>query len=521
MPARGPVSHPFQSQFELCVRSRGTLLVVVTHEEERAVRLIRESCGRLGAACRSWDTAGGMKLLTGERPDPQPLKDPLAALEFAEAAEEPTVFIFRDLHELWTHPEVKRKLRSVAQALRTRPASLVVTGPSALLPEELHDEAVVLRLPLPSLAELQGLLDQLTRNIPERVRLTPLGRQKIVQAARGMSENQARHAFARALAVDGYLDEQDIQSITAEKKELVRRGSTLEFFSPAETIEDVGGLEVLKDWLRLRELGFGQEARDYGLPEPRGILLLGIPGTGKSLTAKMIANLWRLPLLRLDAGALFGSLVGESEDRTRRALAVAEAIAPCVLWVDEIEKSFTLGHGDSGTSQRVFATLLTWMQEKTAPCFMVATANNVQGLPAELMRRGRFDEIFFLDLPTPEERRQIFEVHLRRRRRLPAGYDLARLVAQSAGYVGAEIEQAIVDALFVAFSQGMREVTTDDIAAALRRQIPLSTSQRETVDTLREWLQSGRAQSASLPPPGEPSPGSPANPGGLDPLAGP
>ncbi len=264
-----------------------------------------------------------------------------------------------------------------------------------------------------------------------------------------------------------------------------------------QTAADVGGLGVLKEWLRLRERAFTQEARDYGLPAPKGIALIGIPGTGKSLTAKMIAGLWRLPLLRLDVGSLFGSLVGESEERARRALRVAETVSPAVVWLDELEKALAHGDTDSGTSTRVFGTILTWMQEKKAPAFIVATANDISRLPPELLRKGRFDEIFFLDLPTQAERREIFAVHLQKRKRLAQDYDLDRLARESEGYVGAEIEQAIIDAMYAGFGAG-REFTTDDVSAALKRQVPLSVSQRETIGALRAWLKEGRAQSASF-----------------------
>jgi SpoVK/Ycf46/Vps4 family AAA+-type ATPase len=259
---------------------------------------------------------------------------------------------------------------------------------------------------------------------------------------------------------------------------------------------DVGGLDVLKRWLRLRERAFTREAREYGLPAPKGLGLIGIPGTGKSLVAKMIAGLWRLPLFRLDAGALFGSLIGESEERTRRALRLAEATAPSLLWVDEIDKALAHGGLDAGTSNRVFASVLTWMQEKTAPVFVVAAANSIATLPPELLRKGRFDEIFFLDLPTPAERREILCVHLLKRNRKPEDFDVDRLARESEGYVGAELEQAVIDAMYVGFGAG-RELTTDDVSEALRRQVPLSVSQRETIQALRAWLREGRAQSAS------------------------
>jgi SpoVK/Ycf46/Vps4 family AAA+-type ATPase len=310
------------------------------------------------------------------------------------------------------------------------------------------------------------------------VNLTKLGREKLVQAALGLTAAQAQRVFAKAIVADGVLDDRDIGLVTDEKKQIIRESEALEFYPVTETLADVGGLGVLKDWLRLRERAFTQEARAYGLPSPRGVALIGIPGTGKSLTAKMIGGLWQLPLLRLDVGALFGSLVGESEERARRALRLAETCAPAVVWIDEVEKALASGGLDGGTSTRVFGTILTWMQEKTAPVFVVASANDISRLPPELLRKGRFDEIFFLDLPTLAERKEIFAVHLRK-------------------YVGAEIEQAIVDAMYVGFGAG-REFTTEDVAAALKRQVPLSVSARETVGALRNWLREGRAQSASF-----------------------
>jgi SpoVK/Ycf46/Vps4 family AAA+-type ATPase len=260
-------------------------------------------------------------------------------------------------------------------------------------------------------------------------------------------------------------------------------------------------LDLLKEWLRKRRAALSQEARAFGLPAPKGVLLLGVQGTGKSLSAKAIANLWNLPMLRLDVGRIFGSLVGASEANMRAAIRTAEAVAPCILWIDELEKGFAgvqgSGVSDSGTTARVFATFLTWMQDKRAPVFVVATANDVSQLPPELLRKGRFDEVFFLDLPTFEERKEIFAVHLRKRGRIPSDYDLDALARKSQGYVGAEIEQAIIDAMYLGFSEG-REFTTDDILQSLKRQVPLSVAQREVIESLRQWLREGRAQSASF-----------------------
>ena len=356
---------------------------------------------------------------------------------------------------------------------------------------------MVIKLPHPNHAELEAVLQRLAQTPGVKVNLTKLGREKLVQAALGLTGSQAQRVFAKAIVSDGMLDDRDIDLVTQEKKEIIRESEALEFYAVTETPDDVGGLGILKEWLRLRERAFTQEARQYGLPSPKGIALIGIPGTGKSLTAKMIGGLWRLPLLRLDVGSLFGSLVGESEERARRALRLAETVAPCIIWIDEMEKALAHGGSDSGTSTRVFGTILTWMQEKTVPCFVVATANDISSLPPELLRKGRFDEIFFLDLPTLEERKEIFSVHLSKRKRLPPDFDTARLARESQGYVGAEIEQAIIDAMYVGFNEN-REFHTGDIATALRRQVPLSISARERIEALRNWLREGRAQSASF-----------------------
>jgi AAA+ superfamily predicted ATPase len=493
---------PFEDELDVYLRARFTLILLATHEEERALRTLRTVCERSQRACITWDVGDQFQAPPGG-PAPAAARDPISALEQIEKAEGNAVYVLRDFHDCWSNATVKRKLRSVVQRLKSTRKTIVVTAPTGQLPAELKDEAVVVDLPPPNTADLEAVLEPLTQIPGVKVGLTPLGREKLLQAALGLTAAQAQRVFAKAIVSDGVLDDRDITLVTDEKKQVIRESEALEFYALTETPDDVGGLGELKKWLGLRERAFSNEARDYGLPAPKGIALIGIPGTGKSLTAKMIGGLWRLPLLRLDAGALFGSLVGESEERTRRALRVAETVAPCILWVDEMEKAFAFGGGtDGGTSQRVFGTLLSWMQEKQAPVFVVATANNIGSLPPELLRKGRFDEIFFLDLPTLDERREILTVHIRKRNRLPADYDLPALAAACEGYVGAELEQAVIDAMYVAFSQG-REFTTADVLHALERQVPLSVAQREVIESLRNWLREGRAQSASFPEPRE------------------
>ncbi|GAB4432589.1 MAG: AAA family ATPase [Anaerolineae bacterium] len=485
-----------EQELDLYLRARFTLLVLVTPEEERALQSLKVVCDQSRRRCLTWDVAEGFQLLSGTGSAPS-APDPKTALEQIDKAEDNTTFVLKDFHELWDNPQIKRKLRSVVQRLKFTKKSIIITAPADKIPEELKDEVVVVEFPLPNAPELETVLNQLTQTPGVKVNLTPLGREKLVQAALGLTTAQAQRVFAKAIVRDGLLDDRDIDLVTEEKKQIIRESEALEFYATHETPDDVGGLGVLKEWLRLREKAFTQEARNYGLPAPKGIALIGIPGTGKSLTAKMIGGLWRLPLLRLDIGALFGSLVGESEARARRALQLAETVAPCIVWIDEMEKGLAHGGLDSGTSARVFGTILTWMQEKTAPCFVVATANDIASLPPELLRKGRFDEIFFLDLPTLEERQEILTVHLRKRGRVPQDFDPARLARESEGYVGAELEQAIIDAMYFGFN-AEREFTTDDISTALQRQVPLSVSQRETINALRDWLREGRAQSASF-----------------------
>jgi AAA+ superfamily predicted ATPase len=487
----------FEQEIDTYLRARFTLIVLVTQEEERVLQTIKAVCEKRQRQCWTWDVAEGFQILAGSGKPPA-ARDPLTALEQIDQTEGVISFVLKDFHESWTNPQLKRKLRNLAQRLKFTQKSMLVTTPTADIPAELKDDLVIVEYPAPTAAELEAVLNTLTQATGVKVNLTPLGREKLVQAALGLTSSQAQRVFSKAIVRDGVLDNEHIDLVTEEKKQIIRESEALEFYAAVETPDDIGGLDVLKDWLRLRERAFTQEARDYGLPAPKGIALIGIPGTGKSLTAKMIGGLWHLPLLRLDVGSLFGSLVGESEEKTRRALRLAETISPVIIWIDEIEKALAHGGLDSGTSTRVFGTILTWMQEKTAPCFVVATANDISRLPPELLRKGRFDEIFFLDLPTLPERQEIFKVHLRKRGRLPQDFDIARLAREAEGYVGAEIEQAIIDAMYVGFNDAGREFTSADISTALKRQVPLSVSQRERVEALRNWLRQGRAQSASF-----------------------
>jgi ATP-dependent 26S proteasome regulatory subunit len=494
------VAKPLNQELEVFLRARFVFMVLVTTEEERALQIIREVCMRIQCPCVTWDVSDGFQHLFETKGSLPTARDAKSALEQIDKAQGEALYVLKDFHECWKNFEIKRKLRSVTQRMRSTKKAVLVISSNGTVPDELRDEAVIVELRLPDANELAVVLAGLTESPGVRVNLTPLGREKLLQAALGLSASQAQRVLAKAIVSEGVLDDRSIELVALEKKQIIRESKALEFYTVTESPDDVGGLEILKEWLQLRERAFTREARDYGLPSPKGIALIGIPGTGKSLTAKMIGGLWRLPLLRLDVGALFGGLVGESEENTRRALRLAETVAPCIVWIDEIEKALAQGGLDGGTSMRVFGSILTWMAEKTAPCFVVATANDISRLPPELLRKGRFDEIFFLDLPTEAERREILRVHLAKRKRVPLDFDLDRLARDSEGYVGAELEQAVVDAMYIGFNDQRREFTTLDVAEAIRRQVPLSVSQRETVTALRNWLQEGRAQRASRLP---------------------
>jgi SpoVK/Ycf46/Vps4 family AAA+-type ATPase len=345
----------------------------------------------------------------------------------------------------------------------------------------------------------EGMLDELTEGLnPENIRLTADEKTQLVRAALGLTLQEAENAFCRAIVQTRGLDKSAISVIYEEKNQVVRKTGVLEFVKSDLRIDDIGGLENLKNWLIKRNNTWQEKAKMYNLPAPKGVLITGVPGCGKSLTAKAMSTIWGLPLLKLDMGKIFGGIVGSSEENMRKAIATAEAVAPSILWVDEIEKGFagTQSDGDSGTSARVFGTFLTWMQDKTAPVFVIATSNDISRLPPELLRKGRFDEIFFVDLPTTREREKIFQVHLKKR---TAGSQIphqvtaeaavcAELAAAAEGFSGAEIEQAVIAALYDAFYAD-RGLTQADVLRSIRDTVPLAVTQREQLTALRSWAE--------------------------------
>ena len=493
----------FERELELNIRSSYPILYILTPEEARAEAAIAAVADRFRPPrrVRTWD------FMRGFAESDAGVRNPIQALEqIAKASNnQPALFVLRDFHRFLDDVAVSRFLRNLAPALRESRKTVIIVSPVLNVPHELEEEITLLEMPPPAYEDIDAELEALhlrQGGQDVRLRMAPGTREMFVKACLGLTMTRAQLVIAKAIASYGQLDERAIPLALEEKKQRIRRTEVLEFIPAAETLDDIGGLDNLKAWLNRRASAFTEEARAYGLPNPRGILLVGIQGTGKSLSAKATAGLWQLPLLRLDVGRLMGSLVGQSEARTRQAIQLAEAMSPCVLWVDELDKGFAgIGGGapigDSGTSARVFATLITWMQEKTAPVFVTATANAIESLPPELLRKGRFDEIFFIGLPTESERREIFEVHLRKVRETHLrAFDLDRLARISEGYSGAEIEQSIIEAMHAAFV-ARREFTTDDVAAALESIVPLSRTMEEQIERLQQWAESGRARLAS------------------------
>lgn len=478
------------TELEVYIRARYPLLYLLTPEEERATATLKRLAESMQKEVVAWSYTEG---LGGDAAT----RDPLAALEAIHRADSRAIYVLRDMHPYFGNPAVVRRLRELGQSLRQSAKTVVLVSPVLTLPIELSKEVTVVDFPLPDGPTIAALIEAVSGRSPRPVSLDLLQREKLVSAAKGLTQAEILDALSKALVVYRALDERAIEVMAEEKRQVVRKTGVLEYFDHAEAIADVGGLDELKGWLRKRVSAFGTRARDFGLPEPRGLLLVGVQGCGKSLIAKAVASQWKLPLLRMDVGRLMGGLVGASEQNIRQALAMAEGISPVILWVDEIEKGFSAGGaGDGGTAARVLGTFLTWLQEKEAPVFVIATANDLSRLPPELLRKGRFDETFFVDLPDSAERRAILEIHLKKRKRLVGDFDLPALVASCEGFSGAEIEQGLIDALYDAFDRG-RPLTTDDLIGAFKATVPLSRTMPEAVASLRQWARD-KARPASV-----------------------
>lgn len=498
------------SDLEVLVRARYPLIYVISWEEQRVLAEVVAIASKLGKSVYEWSintglvAAGGSIALQKHRDIAS--QDPLVALDTVIEHVDPALYVFKDFHPFLRgqNMSVVRRLREVAFSLKSTFKTIVMVSPMMEMPQDLEKELTIVDFDLPAARHLAALLarivDEVKGNAKLKIELSPTLREQVVHSLLGLTLNEAENVLAKALVQNRGLNEKSLDVIHDEKKQIIRKNGLLEYYETHENLQSVGGLDGLKQWLVRRAVAFSDQARQFGLPAPRGILLLGVQGCGKSLMAKTISNIWKLPLLRFDVGRVFGSLVGSSEQNIRRAIQVAESVSPVVFWIDEIDKAFRGSRGsnaatDAGTSSRVFSTFLTWMSEKKHPVFVVATANDVTSLPPELLRKGRFDEIFFVDLPSGAERKAILGIHLAKRRLDPKAFDLDALAAACEGFSGAEIEEAVIGSMFDAFYE-KQPLTTDRLIAGLGQTVPLSKTMSEDVDTLRRWAQ-GRARPAT------------------------
>jgi hypothetical protein len=482
-------------QLMLLIRAGNSLVAIETRDENEATRIVREAAAKMHIPLTEWSVTTGLSFTEANKTKSlvKPGK-PNAALEYIlehKAADGREIYLFQDVGPYASDPIVMRLLRDVFGKEKVT-LVLVESDP---LPQGVRRLAVTLNLPLPGPEELEQVVKDTYRTIRDKAyeeitsNISREDMDQIVQTLRGLTADETARIVAGAILDDYQFTPHDLPRIVEAKRNLLQGTGCLESVSVNFTVEEIGGLTMLKKWLAIRRGGMTVEARRFGLDPPRGILLLGVQGCGKSLCAKAVAADWKMPLLRMDPGVLYQKYIGESENRLRDALAQAEAMAPAILWIDEIEKAFASASAESadgGLSQRMFGTLLSWMQDHRSPIFMVATANNISALPPELMRKGRFDEVFFVDLPHAAARKQILTIHLGRRNRDPKNYDLDRLAAETEGFSGAELEQLVSSAMYAAFAVGT-ELADDHLRAEIPATRPLSVLMGEKVAQLRAW----------------------------------
>jgi ATP-dependent 26S proteasome regulatory subunit len=498
------------------IRARYPVIAVQSHEENRVTDAIKDVAKSQGKELYAWTISRGVEALVKRDDDGaqvaefdgSALTDPVDALSWIleQDQDDAGLYLMKDLHPYLSgeraDPVVVRALRDAAAELITRNQNVILLSPRVDVPADAEKDVAVVDFPLPDADELAEQVDTFIARLPETdrngnpVEVRVNGRRMdIVRALQGLTAMEADAVLSQAVIALGHLDTDAIDYILEAKAEVIRQSGALEYWPEKASYADVGGLDLLKSWCKQSESAFTDEAREFGVEPDKGILLVGVPGCGKSLTAKAVAG-GKRPLLRLDVGALFGSLVGQSEQQTRNALKVAEAVAPAVMWLDEIEKGLGSGGGelDGGTSQRVLGTLLTWMEESEAEVFVVATANDISSLRPELVRR--FSETFFVDLPQLAEREEILAIHLAKRDRDPSDYDMNAIAGATEEFTGAELEKVVQGAIKRAFSDGSRKVTTDDLLEVAAETVPLATTMREGIDRMREWAKRARPASS-------------------------
>jgi AAA+ superfamily predicted ATPase len=476
------------SDLRLLLASRYPLVVAQAHDEPRLLDVVRRAAAQLQLPVWTWSVTSG--LARDGQPSQYGTADATAALQTLEALQQPGVFVFRDFCTFLQNPVVTRRVKELAQAARPG-QTVVLTGPRPQIPAELAELALRWTLPPLDHEGLAGVVQRTLENLAmQGVRVTgdPKVVEGVVAALRGLPAADAERLIRQAALRDGAVDEADVAYLHRARAEQLAGDGVVELVDTSDVdLEHVGGMKHLKEWVALRGKALDSDAARFGLEAPRGVLLTGVPGCGKSLLAKALAKAWELPLVLLDPARLYGPYVGQSEERLRDALMSAEAMSPVVLWIDEIEKGFAAGGaGDDGVSQRILGTFLRWLQERPGGVFVVATCNEVEQLPPELLRKGRFDAVFFVDLPDEPQRREILTAHLSKRHRDPAEFDLALLAAASKGFSGAELEAAVVGALYRAYAADA-ELTTGAILTELESTVPLSRSRAEDIQRLRAW----------------------------------
>ena len=488
----------FLNEFVLLLKARYPIIYISTNEEERIEYLIKYCAKKYVARTYySWDFVDGYQGNPNDKGFAA--RNPLEALDLIDklTPETASLFVLKDYDNFLKDFSVVRKLKNLSRSLKTQPKNIIIVSSEINIPDSLKEFVTLLEFPLPSYSEILEELNRLLSSLQQEIDPTTLN--NIATACQGLSLERIRRVLSKVIAKNGEIDDSSPPLILQEKKQIIQQTQLLEFCLNDKNLDDLGGLDVFKQWLLLRDQAFSQEAIKYGLPYPKGLLLVGVQGTGKSVAAKIIAHEWQLPLLRLDFGRLFASLIGQSEQRVRKMIEIAEALSPCVLWVDEIDKAFAgaQSSGDSGTTSRVLATFITWLSEKTSPVFVVSTANNIELIPPEILRKGRFNKMFFLNLPTREEREAIFEVHLKKYRPDSIeNFQIPLLGQLSKEFSGAEIEQVVIDAMRLGFNED-REFNNEDILVSIQNCVPLARTRSKELDQLKSWAESGNVISAS------------------------
>lgn len=469
-------------------------LYIQSHEEERVVEQINAAALSIKRQVYLWTVTKGWQKqeADGKLRELKTATDPKDAVEWigktSGGGTDDTVYIMKDFHAWVEEPTVTRAMRDIIPICKATGRTVIICAPRVIIPVELEKDMTLISLDLPTTEHLGKILDGVIESVGEKS-AGVTNKPKMLEAAKGLTAFEAEQTYSFALVKHGNLGDAALKTVMREKAGIIKKTGILEFFEPDTDMNQIGGLDTIKAWLKKRHRAFSPEAEKYGLVKPKGVLLVGVQGCGKSALAKAIAQDFILPLLRLDVGRVFGALVGQSEENMRRALAIAEAVSPCIVWLDELEKGLaglqSSGQTDSGVTARVFGTLLTWMAEKKAPVYIVATCNDISALPAEMVRKGRFDEIWFVDIPNELESKAIFEIHLKKRSRDPKKFDLKRLSQTAVGFTGAEIEESINSAMFDAFDEG-KEVTTEHVLHAIETSPPLFQTSPEKIKKVQE-----------------------------------